>query len=191
MLTLVRHGQSLANARVFETSTHNLTDDNNVLTMKGVQGAIEVGELFRKMNHNPDLIITSGLARAKQTAFLIASVLKSGVPMVHDKAFEEIMWYDVDGAYRAYDADEYYQQIDNPPHEAAESQRDVYERVIPRFLDIASDSIDKRYILVCHYFVVRAIQSFLESGGPDKMPTFDPKNTTPFFFTDEVLTARI
>lgn len=191
MLAVIRHGQSLANAEVYKTSPHNLTDDNNVLTVAGVQGALDAGAHFKSIDYNPDLIVTSGLARAKQTGLIIASVLRTGVPFVHDKTFEEIRWYDSEGVYRAYTADEYYNHIDNPPHASAESQRDVFMRVIPAFKDLARDSLNKKYILVCHYFVVRAIQSFLESGGPGKMSEFDPKNTDPIIFGDDVLSVRI
>lgn len=191
MLAVIRHGQSLANAGVYKTSLHNLTDDNNVLTLEGVQGALLVGNLLNEQGYFPELLITSGLARAKQTGLIIASALRTGVPIVHDKTFEEIQWYDTDGKYRAYGADQYYNNIDCPPHETAESQRDVYNRVIPRFVEVARESLGKKYVLVAHYFVLRAIQSWIESGGPDKMPEFDPKNTDPLFLTDGILRARV
>lgn len=189
MLIIVRHGQSMTNAQT--VSRFNFSDDNNVLTVTGVQGAINVGEWMKEHHPDPDLIVTSGLARAKQTGFLIASVLKSGVPFKHNIVFEEIRWYDSEGIFRHYTEDVLFNCIDTPPRPDAECQRDVYERVIPHFLDLARDSIDKTYVLVCHYFVVRAIQSFLESGGPSMMPTYDPSNTTPYVITDEEIVRRI
>lgn len=191
MLALIRHGQSLANAGVYKTSRFNLTDDNNVLTLDGVRGALEVGNTLNDLSFYPERMITSGLARAKQTGLIIASALRTGVPIEHDVTFEEIRWYDEDGAYRSYGADEFYTNIDNPPHGRAESQRDVYNRVIPRFSEVARESIGTKYILVCHFFVVRAIRSFLESGGPDMMPAFDPDNTVPHFITDDEIRARV
>lgn len=189
MLIVVRHGQSLTNAST--VSNFNFTDDNNVLTLTGVQGAIEVGHWMAKHHPEPHLIVTSGLARAKQTGFLIASALRTGVPFTHNPIFEEIRWYDSEGIFRHYKDDILYTCIDTPPRPDAECQRDVYERVIPHFLDLAKDSLDKTYVLVCHYFVVKAIQSFLESGGPTMMPIFDPSNTSPYVIADEEIVSRI
>ena len=201
-LAVVRHGQSLTNAEVHKDTNHQLGDINNVLTKEGVIGAIGAGmQLQSYFGENVNHIITSHLTRAKQTAFTIASMIGTGVPIIIDDEFEEIRWCS-DRQYR--DFDEYegindkklYNDLHFRPLEDSENQMELFSRICAALIDHEGRFMDGNNILVTHYMVVRALMSLKETGGPTDMSRFRPENTKPYYFKpsdieDMIRMARI
>ena len=72
---LCRHGEAVDNTGLG-------TDESRFLTQPGRQGILRVGQALRAQGDVPDLILTSPLVRAVQTAELLASAVG------YDKAVE-------------------------------------------------------------------------------------------------------
>lgn len=176
--------------------------DNNVLTRKGIEDALLLGEEVAQ--HNVHQIIASPLSRTKQTAFCVASVLANCVPIKFDERFREIEW-DVGGEFDRLenyipDFDSKKLPVDHRPlidHRRGaitlESQQDVYERVVPALIEVVEEhraNSDGDLLLVTHFFVVRALEAYVHHGEVIRMLDFSPKNTKLIQYTYEQIMAN-
>ena len=183
---VTRHGQSMTNIDADMTSKFGVTVRNNVLTLDGIHQAIALGEQLK--DKEIEEIICSPFARTKQTAYTIASVLANCVPMHYDERFQEIEW-DVGGDFDRLENyipgfDSKNLPIDHRPlidHKRGaitlESQLDVYNRVVPAFLDTIEKYRGRNILIVTHFFVVRALEAYMHHGSPERMLDYSPKNT--------------
>lgn len=196
---ITRHGQSLTNidadvkARA-RGEKISIDTKNNILTEIGIQQALDFGHWVK--DKNIEVIVTSPYARAKQTAFCIASVLANCAPVHYDRGFREIEW-EINGKFQRIeeripdfdtkncdiDLRPSVRKIDRKPlvdHKrgahTTESQRDVYNRAIPAFLKRAERHKGKNLLIVSHFFVVRSILSFIHAGTSDAMLDYTPRN---------------
>jgi len=71
LLYLLRHA---------EAETHRADDFSRKLTENGEKQARKIGSFLAERHIKPDLILTSPVLRARQTADLAAGELKAGVP---------------------------------------------------------------------------------------------------------------
>lgn len=189
---VTRHGQSMTNidadiALRDQGRAVSLNTVNNVLTRTGIQEAIDYAERLQADGVEIGEIICSPYGRTKQTAFTIASVLATLPPITYRKDFQEIAW-DVGGKFDRLE--NYIEGFDSKnlaigerpmiDHRrgafALESQQDVYDRVIPAFFNAAKRAKKHNVLVVSHFFVTRAIMSFMDCGTSDKMLDFSPKN---------------
>ncbi len=185
MLIIVRHGRSLSNAGIHRTTGKNISDDNNILTSVGLEGALQAGRTIKSITGGEVAqIVSSDLPRAKQTAYTIASALENVVPIILEPKFKEIQWCR-DGVYRdftsargALEKDIHYR-----PLEDSENQMEVYTRACAGLLDHAEKWVDGNNILVSHYMVIRALLAIKDSNDPLHMPNYSPKNTDPIIIT--------
>ena len=192
MLFVFRHGESLTNIDMDKTCAYPLTDDNIVLTAKGVQHALDVAKELKTTGILPEKIITSPLSRARQTSYILASTLQHGCPIIEKPEFHEIRWHKEDGSFNrleeyGVDIDEVYDDINLRPLPDLESQQDVYNRVTPHLPEIIEEAMDKPIYVVCHYFVIRAIRAYIEHGSPNAMLNYNPPNVDPTVYTPDVL----
>lgn len=184
---ITRHGQSMTNVDADIGSPFALNNTNNVLTPVGVEQALEFGRKLRVIDANIQHIVASPYARTMQTAFCIASVVGTCVPISFEHDIREIGW-ELHG--------EWHRQEEKDPHfdyrsitidhkaiidhkrgaVTLETQREVYERAVPALKAIAAEHTGKDILIVTHYFVLRALKSYLEHDSPDFMLDYDPRN---------------
>lgn len=191
MLYLFRHGESLTNINLDETCAFDLTDDNTVLTNRGLIHAMNTGMTLKEQGVSPDIIFTSPLARARQTAYTLASSFEHGCPIKVIPDLREIVWHsgDVFERHETHrDISACFDTIDAAPLPGLECQRDVYDRVIPVVPDFMIPAMEGNTVfVVAHFFVVKAIRSYLDHGVPDMMPTYKVPNVDPVVYTEMAL----
>ncbi len=196
---VTRHGQSMTNIDADMTAPFRVNTDNNVLTEEGIIQAMAIGRECRDLDIHQ--IVASPFARTKQTAFSIASVMANCVPIAFDTRFQEIEW-DVGGDFDRLENyipgfDSKKLPVDHRPlidHKRGaitlESQSDVYDRVIPAFLDTIEKYRGTNILIVTHFFVVRAIEAYMHHGDVQRMLDFSPKNTTIYGYDIADVEAR-
>lgn len=191
MLYLFRHGESLTNIKLDETCDFDLNDDNIVLTNHGMIHAMNVGMGLKEAGVKPDIIFTSPLARAKQTSYILASSLEHGCPIETIDDFHEIVWHK-DGNFERHetkrDIADCFRTVDARPLPGLENQRDVYNRVVPHVERLVNMALEGQTVFcVSHFFVVRALRSFIEHNDVNMMSHYDPPNVDPQVYTSMYL----
>lgn len=188
-IILTRHGQSMTNIAADLTAIHPINTRNNILTETGIQQAMDFAHKLKEGEVVVSEIVCSPYARTKQTAFTIASVLATCVPIHYNKKFQEIEW-DVGGKFDRLenyipDFDSKSMEVDYKPlidHKRGaitlESQEDVYNRVIPEFVRVAKRAkrTKKNILVVGHFFVARAVMAYMTEGNVQGMMNHSPKN---------------
>jgi broad specificity phosphatase PhoE len=193
MLFVFRHGQSLFNVEKDREDGVILNDRNTVLTKRGVHHTLTVAEELKNTGIKPYKIITSTLARARQTGYLLASTLENGCILEEREELDEIRWTIPNGPYiRVEDTlersiDDVLKDIYCSPVEGMENQYDVYKRVTPILPEIIIEALDKPIYLVSHYCTIRAIRAYMEHDKPEKMVNYDPPNVDPVTYTSMAL----
>lgn len=194
---VTRHGRSMTNEDLDLNCQFQIGVKNNVLVPAGVIQAQEYGRWIKNESPNLSNIITSPYARTKQTSYLIATELGTLVPIHYDRTFREIDWKIAGRWHRDLESipgfdhktmDLTYKPIVDRQRRAytLESPKEVYDRVVPRFARAV-----ERYagagdlLIVTHYFVVKAIQSFMEHGTYEHMHDYDPRNLCQVSFDEE------
>jgi broad specificity phosphatase PhoE len=177
---ITRHGQSQTNADKELTLDH----DDNGLTELGTKQARSFGLQLALKKRHVTATITSPLKRAVQSHNLIIEEL--GVRVASQSLepnLREIDWKNVDGddpleSTRGAPIDHKPLIIPSRRLRSTESQLDLYERVIPAFIRAvgAHRHLGGDLLVVTHFFPVKAICSFAEHGGPERMDNYWPDN---------------
>lgn len=203
-LYLTRHGRSMTNDDLDIGCKFKVDIKNNVLTREGVQQALDYGDWLLSQEADVHTMICSPYGRTKQTAFLIATALGTLVPIHYDRAFREIQWK-IAGKWNRLlneqlpDLDPKTVDIDFKPVVdyrrrafTLESGREVYDRVIPKFAEVyRKHRVKGDVLVVTHYFVVRAINSFIMDGRADTMTQTSPRNLCQNSYIDEQVMEAI
>lgn len=163
----VRHGQTLWNV---ENKICGATDIE--LTQLGHEQAIETGHKILEMGIKADLIITSPLVRAKETARHISEV--TGIPMkVEQRLIEQNF-----GVYESTPRDG-AQFHEAKKHMASrfgtgESMLQMAQRIYNLLDEIKLG--DKEYILVAHNGIVRIVESYFRDMDNEEFSSLGIKN---------------
>ena len=105
---LIRHGQTVFNAE------HKIAGQiETELTELGKQQAIDLAKKLQKNGVTFDTILCSTLRRAKDTAKIIANILKT--PIVYDKNLQEFS----NGIYEGVKVEDLEKMQFNPPYQTA------------------------------------------------------------------------
>lgn len=196
---MIRHGQSLTNANVPGVRG----DQHNHLTTDGITQAMNAGRNLLSVGFVPDVVISSDLTRAVQTASSIMSAMLHPTEVKQDKRIREMeicphsdFIYEMEWVKQH--GREHMDRVFNDPHfrgfETGETQAEVFHRTAS-FLDkevkplIASG---QNVLVVTHMFVMRAAMCLFAPKEPEEMVKFDPKNCVPFFVKgDKVLNVKV
>jgi len=166
-LILLRHGQSQWNLENRFTGLKNVQ-----LTEKGKTEAIIAGQILKKNNINIDIIFSSVLARANETAEITIKELKykhlwndDKLIMTCDKSLNERDYGDLVGLNKEETAKKYgndqvhiwRRSFDIPPP-GGESLKNVVDRVKPFFIKFIEPEIsnEKNILIVAHGNSLRA-----------------------------------
>ena len=161
---VVRHGQTKWN---LEGRIQGKTDIE--LNEKGREQAKTIRDLIAK--YDIDLIISSPLKRAKETAEIINSKLKC--PIIFDKALEERCYGEFEGEVRKLIEDEIVnsQMLHNYnlnlDYKVIEPIKDLCNRVWGLLDNMKEKYKNKNILLISHGGVIRAINGYFEGIGED------------------------
>lgn len=163
----VRHGETVWNV---ENKICGATDIE--LTEKGHQQAIETGQKILDMGIKADIILTSPLVRAKETARHISEI--TGIPMkVEPRVIEQNF-----GIWESTprDGKEFHEAKKDMACRfgAGESMLQMAQRIYNLLDDIKAG--DKEVILVAHNGIVRIVESYFRDMNNEEFSSCGIKN---------------
>ena len=166
-LILIRHGQSEWNALNQFTGWK---DPN--LTAKGIEEARNAGMIINNLNINFDLVFTSALKRAQNTAEIILKEINQPLSTIKNQALNERNYGDLaglnkDDARKRWGDEQVHiwrRSYDVPPP-GGESLKDTGERVLPFFMkEILPHVCEGKNVLVAaHGNSLRSLIKFLDN----------------------------
>ena len=166
-LILIRHGQSEWNALNQFTGWKDPD-----LTAKGTEEAHNAGTVINNLKINFDLVFTSALIRAQNTAEIILKEINQSLTTIKNKALNERNYGDLaglnkDDARKRWGDEQVHiwrRSYDVPPP-GGESLKDTGERVLPFFMkEILPHVCEGKNVLVAaHGNSLRSLIKFLDN----------------------------
>jgi len=166
-LILIRHGQSEWNALNQFTGWKDPD-----LTAKGIEEAHNAGKIINNLKINFDLVFTSALIRAQNTAEIILKEINQPLSTIKNQALNERNYGDLaglnkDDARKRWGDDQVHiwrRSYDIPPP-GGESLKDTGERVLPFFMkEILPHVCEGKNVLVAaHGNSLRSLIKFLDN----------------------------
>lgn len=166
-LFVTRHGQTQYNIEVRICGRSNVR-----LTEKGIAQAHELAEQMQ--NTKIDVIVSSPLIRARETAQIVADVI--GAPVEVDDRLAERDYGVIDGTYEGTPGfmEQWVQFGYQYPE--GESWLKVAQRVYNFLEDAKQKYPDKNVMVISHGGVCRVINSYFESLGNEEFFKFNLGN---------------
>ena len=166
-LILIRHGQSEWNALNQFTGWKDPD-----LTATGIQEAHNAGKIISSLEINFDLVFTSALIRAQNTAEIILKEISQPLPTIKDQALNERNYGDLaglnkDDARKRWGDEQVHiwrRSYDVPPP-GGESLKDTGERVLPFFMKEIHPHVckGKNVLVAAHGNSLRSLIKFLDN----------------------------
>ena len=166
-LILIRHGQSKWNALNQFTGWKDPD-----LTAKGIEEAHNAGNIINNLKINFDLVFTSALIRAQNTAEIILKEINQSLSTIKNQALNERNYGDLaglnkDDARKRWGDEQVHiwrRSYDIPPP-GGESLKDTGERVLPFFMkEILPHVCEGKNVLVAaHGNSLRSLIKFLDN----------------------------
>ena len=182
-LILIRHGQSEWNALNQFTGWKDPD-----LTAKGIEEAHNAGRIINNLKINFDLVFTSALIRAQNTAEIILEEINQSLSTIKNQALNERSYGDLaglnkDDARKRWGDEQVHiwrRSYDIPPP-GGESLKDTGERVLPFFMkEILPHVCECKNVLVAaHGNSLRSLIKFLDNISDEdivklEIPTGEP-----------------
>ncbi len=166
-LILIRHGQSKWNALNQFTGWKDPD-----LTAKGIEEAHSAGRIINNLKINFDLVFTSALKRAQNTAEIILKEINQPLSTIKNQALNERNYGDLaglnkDDARKRWGNEQVHiwrRSYDIPPP-GGESLKDTGERVLPFFLNEILPHVceGKNVLVAAHGNSLRSLIKFLDN----------------------------
>ena len=166
-LILIRHGQSEWNALNQFTGWKDPD-----LTAKGIEEAHNAGRIINNLKINFDLVFTSALIRAQNTAEIILKEINQPLSTIKNQALNERNYGDLaglnkDDARKRWGDEQVHiwrRSYDIPPP-GGESLKDTGERVLPFFMKEIFPYIceGKNVLVAAHGNSLRSLIKFLDN----------------------------
>ena len=166
-LILIRHGQSEWNALNQFTGWKDPG-----LTAKGVEEAHNAGRIINNLKINFDLVFTSALIRAQNTAEIILKEINQPLSTIKNQALNERNYGDLaglnkDDARKRWGDEQVHiwrRSYDIPPP-GGESLKDTGERVLPFFIKEILPHVckGKSVLVAAHGNSLRSLIKFLDN----------------------------
>jgi 2,3-bisphosphoglycerate-dependent phosphoglycerate mutase len=182
-LILIRHGQSEWNALNQFTGWKDPG-----LTSKGVEEARNAGKIINNLKINFDLVFTSALIRAQNTAEIILKEINQPLSTIKNQALNERNYGDLaglnkDDARKRWGDEQVHiwrRSFDIPPP-GGESLKDTGERVLPFFMKEILPYVckGKNVLVAAHGNSLRSLIKFLDNISDEdivklEIPTGSP-----------------
>ena len=166
-LILIRHGQSEWNALNQFTGWKDPD-----LTAKGIEEAHNAGKIINDLKINFDLVFTSALIRAQNTAEIILKEINQPLSTIKNQALNERNYGDLaglnkDDARKRWGNEQVHiwrRSYDIPPP-GGESLKDTGERVLPFFMNEILPHVceGKNVLVAAHGNSLRSLIKFLDN----------------------------
>ena len=166
-LILIRHGQSEWNALNQFTGWKDPD-----LTAKGIEEAHNAGRIINNLEINFDLVFTSALIRAQNTAEIILKEINQPLSTIKNQALNERNYGDLaglnkDDARKRWGDEQVHiwrRSYDVPPP-GGESLKDTGERVLPFFMKEILPQVckGKNVLVAAHGNSLRSLIKFLDN----------------------------
>ena len=166
-LILIRHGQSEWNALNQFTGWKDPD-----LTAKGIEEAHNAGRIINNLKINFDLVFTSALIRAQNTAEIILKEINQPLSTIKNQALNERNYGDLaglnkDDARKRWGDEQVHiwrRSYDIPPP-GGESLKDTGERVLPFFIKEILPHVckGKSVLVAAHGNSLRSLIKFLDN----------------------------
>ena len=166
-LILIRHGQSEWNALNQFTGWKDPD-----LTAKGIEEAHNAGRIINNLKINFDLVFTSALIRAQNTAEIILKEINQPLSTIKNQALNERNYGDLaglnkDDARKRWGNEQVHiwrRSYDIPPP-GGESLKDTGERVLPFFMKEIHPHVckGKNVLVAAHGNSLRSLIKFLDN----------------------------
>ena len=166
-LILIRHGQSEWNALNQFTGWKDPD-----LTAKGIEEAHNAGRIINNLKINFDLVFTSALIRAQNTAEIILKEINQPLSTIKNQALNERNYGDLaglnkDDARKRWGDEQVHiwrRSYDIPPP-GGESLKDTGERVLPYFMKEIQPHVckGKNVLVAAHGNSLRSLIKFLDN----------------------------
>ena len=166
-LILIRHGQSEWNALNQFTGWKDPD-----LTAKGIEEAHNAGRIINNLKINFDLVFTSALIRAQNTAEIILKEINQPLSTIKNQALNERNYGDLaglnkDDARKRWGDEQVHiwrRSYDIPPP-GGESLKDTGERVLPFFMKEIHPYVckGKNVLVAAHGNSLRSLIKFLDN----------------------------
>ncbi len=166
-LILIRHGQSEWNALNQFTGWKDPD-----LTAKGIEEAHNAGRIINNLKINFDLVFTSALIRAQNTAEIILKEINQPLSTIKNQALNERNYGDLaglnkDDARKRWGDEQVHiwrRSYDVPPP-GGESLKDTGERVLPFFMKEILPQVckGKNVLVAAHGNSLRSLIKFLDN----------------------------
>ena len=166
-LILIRHGQSEWNALNQFTGWKDPD-----LTAKGIEEAHNAGKIINNLKINFDLVFTSALIRAQNTAEIILKEINQPLSTIKNQALNERNYGDLaglnkDDARKRWGDEQVHiwrRSYDIPPP-GGESLKDTGERVLPYFMKEIHPHVckGKNVLIAAHGNSLRSLIKFLDN----------------------------
>jgi len=156
IICLVRHGQTNWNKK---TLIQGCTD--NVLNETGITQAINVGDYLKEADPSWDIIMSSPLKRAVQTAEIVSKKIDYNKKIIINPQVIERNFGELEGAVLTSDT---YDLLFEEKVKDLELKKDLQSRAINALLDI-SEKYPNQKVLVCsHAQFIKAVITYLDSN---------------------------
>jgi len=149
ILYLMRHGETDANRNFIVQGRMD-----NPLNQTGMDQAKKTGDYLKANQEHFDLIVSSPLKRAYDTARIICKVLGDQKTVLTQFALTERNFGDFDG--KKIDA-EYAQKVVNDEIPNMEHNAELEERVFGALKDLCLHYPNKKLLIVAHSHVIKAV----------------------------------
>ena len=166
-LILIRHGQSEWNALNQFTGWKDPD-----LTAKGIEEAHNAGRIINNLKINFDLVFTSALIRAQNTAEIILKEINQPLSTIKNQALNERNYGDLaglnkDDARKRWGDEQVHiwRRSYNIPPPGGESLKDTGERVLPFFMKEIHPHVckGKNVLVAAHGNSLRSLIKFLDN----------------------------
>ena len=185
-LILIRHGQSEWNALNQFTGWKDPG-----LTSKGIEEAKSAGKIIYNLKINFDLVFTSALMRAQNTAEIILKEINQSLTTIKDQALNERNYGDLaglnkDDARKRWGDEQVHiwrRSFDVPPP-GGESLKDTGERVLPFFIkEILPHVCEGKNVLVAaHGNSLRSLIKFLDNISDEDIDKLEIPTGAPIHY---------
>ena len=185
-LILIRHGQSEWNALNQFTGWKDPD-----LTAKGIEEAHNAGKIISSLKINFDLVFTSALIRAQNTAQIILKEINQPLSTIKNQALNERNYGDLAGLNKD-DARERWgdeqvhiwrRSYDVPPP-GGESLKDTGERVLPFFMKEILPQVckGKNVLVAAHGNSLRSLIKFLDNISDENIVKLEIPTGAPIHY---------
>ena len=165
---------------------HGITDWNKENKVQGITNVPldelsidEIKKMIPRLKRERfDLIITSPLMRAKQTAEIINEELK--IPLAINDLLKERNYGEFEGRNNAELRKEYPDYFEDKinfdiPGNQEESYQKLAKRVKTFLKKVSQEYSDKKILVICHHSVIRTFRMIIDHWDAKKLTAYSPK----------------